>query len=326
MICAHQHHPSRGSAAQAAVRFISGVPNPGLPKKYPSYLKPIPVNQRDIEAALRAAIDRESPQLIKWLYSTWTAQADAIKYQEIRNALVTGEIDQAWLDSWSRDYAEFINERWWPVASRTMESAAGLMLNSIDGYPGSLRIGTEAISAYLRNHAAELIDDLTAQQKLAVRNVLNWGISSELGPDEMARYLRPFVGLNGPQSTAMLAYRVELEKAGLLSPEQIETKVQDYAVWLNRRRAATIAQTEVSNAFREGQLESMKQLVGPGGWLEGEQIVKTWRTAPGCCDECRDMGGETVPIDQPYSNDLMTAGAHPHCYCIDEYARMRASE
>ena len=311
------------SCAVPHVSFIAGVPNPGLPAEYPRYLKPIPVNSRSIEAALRAAVARGEQGLSQWLYSTWTANADAIKYQELRNALATGEIDQAWLDAWRAEYAKFVNESWLPSVRAAMTASSGLMLTGVDAPIGAFSLGTKNISDWIQEHGADLITELTAQEKKAVQSVLDWGMKSNLGTDEIAQYLRPIVGLNGPQADAVAAFRDSLIEEGM-EESKIIRRVEDYAAWLNRQRAATIAQTEISNAFREGQLESMQQLIAPGGWLEGEQITKQWVTAPGCCDECAAMGEEDpVPVDQPYSNGLMTAGLHPHCYCIDEYARVR---
>lgn len=48
---------------------------------------------------------------------------------------------------------------------------------------------------------------------------------------------------------------------------------------------------------------------------------KTWRInplSPDICANCIAMNGETVPLDQPFSNGNMVPAFHPHCYCTME--------
>lgn len=332
-------HPPRNRAAVRArlslaptapaarrIKLISGVPSPGLPDAYPHYLKPIPVNQRDIEAALHAALKSEAPKLEKFLYSTWTAQADAIKYQELRNAIRDGDMSEAWFEQWRKDYTDFVNNSWGPAVLRSMEASGNLMITGVDAPAGSFQLGTENIISWMNAHGGDLITGFVDTQKTAVQNILNWSINQNIGTEEAARYLRAVVGLNAQQSLAVEAYRLELTEAGKLTPEQITHQVENYAARLERRRAATIAHTEVANAYNRGGLESMRQMTGPGGWMEGETIIKTWRTAPGCCSDCADMEGEQVEVNQLFSNGFDAPGLHPTCYCILEYFRLKAGE
>jgi len=46
--------------------------------------------------------------------------------------------------------------------------------------------------------------------------------------------------------------------------------------------------------------------------------TKTWVVSglDNMCLACQEMDGETVPIDEPYSNGEMVAHLHPNCQCL----------
>jgi hypothetical protein len=46
--------------------------------------------------------------------------------------------------------------------------------------------------------------------------------------------------------------------------------------------------------------------------------TKTWVVSglDNMCLACKEMDGETVPIDEPYSNGEMVAHLHPNCQCL----------
>ncbi|EYB67406.1 hypothetical protein DEIPH_ctg041orf0001 [Deinococcus phoenicis] len=74
--------------------------------------------------------------------------------------------------------------------------------------------------------------------------------------------------------------------------------------------------TEVAAAFSAAHQQSAEQLAAE---FEVE-MVKTWHTRIDGRerDEHRAMDGETVPIDEPFSNGLMQPG-EPNCRCVVTY-------
>lgn len=55
--------------------------------------------------------------------------------------------------------------------------------------------------------------------------------------------------------------------------------------------------------------------------VTGMRAVKTWRinpASPDTCEDCVGMDGQTVPLDEPFSNGNMVPHYHPHCYCFME--------
>ena len=306
--------------------FQRGVPAPGEPEEYPYYLKPLPVNYRDVKEELEKVLRAEKPVLTRWLYSTWNAEREAIKYQEIRNALSAGAVPSAWLEQWQKDYTNFVNEVWSKSALASITRAGGLY---IDALGGSFNPGTQSIVNWITNRGGFLITNFTEQQRKAVQHIIRWGIEQGISADELARYLRPVIGLNTQQELAVINFRnqlmKELQEQGLTGKalrEAVEKKVQDYAGWLNRRRARTIADTELSFAYNQGQLEAMKQLTEPGAPLQGERIYKIWRTKGAeVCPACQELEGEMRELDDDFSAGISAPPLHPRCYCILEFKR-----
>ena len=70
-------------------------------------------------------------------------------------------------------------------------------------------------------------------------------------------------------------------------------------------RAETIARTEIAIADVQGTLTGWKA----SGLVAGKQ----WLTAPGCCDECQDLDGEQVSLDEEFDDG--DPPLHPSCRC-----------
>lgn len=72
-------------------------------------------------------------------------------------------------------------------------------------------------------------------------------------------------------------------------------------------RAETIARTESAFADTHGNIE---------GWrASGVVDKKQFLAAPDCCDECQDLDGEVVGLDDTFSDGSDGAPLHPKCRC-----------
>lgn len=70
-------------------------------------------------------------------------------------------------------------------------------------------------------------------------------------------------------------------------------------------RAETIARTEAAIADVQGQI---------AGWKAGELVAgKQWVIAPDCCDECQELDGEIVGLDDDFPDG--DPPLHPNCRC-----------
>jgi hypothetical protein len=74
----------------------------------------------------------------------------------------------------------------------------------------------------------------------------------------------------------------------------------------NPVRAEMIAQTESVNAYQTG-LQSFA--------VETGAKSKTWESLAGACTVCAPIDGETVDIDETFSNGSDRPSAHPRCRC-----------
>lgn len=70
----------------------------------------------------------------------------------------------------------------------------------------------------------------------------------------------------------------------------------------NLSRAITICRTEELNAFRDANLEAMKN----SGMVEGWE----WISEPDACEDCLANDGKQFPLDEPFDS-------HPNCRCAE---------
>lgn len=302
---------------------VPGVANPGNPPQYPHYLKPIPINTRDIEAMLLEIMEGDEFSLARWLYSTWGAEAGQIKDQEIRNALRDGQLSQAWIERWRGDYATYVNDHLQPAWKKTMGLASGA------GVPVGrflIDLNHPEVMRWMDTRMGELITNLNERQHLATQNILRRFMSMDVPPSarEVGRYLRPVTGLYKGQEKAVWNYRQRLKAEGG-SPFTVEHKVGNYAARLRRLRAETIARTEYSSAFNYGHFSGVRQ-ARDLGLLHGG-IVKIWHTAKDerVCPTCGPLHGHAIDLEgtfQVVGKTTYTPPAHPRCRCTQRFMVM----
>lgn len=72
------------------------------------------------------------------------------------------------------------------------------------------------------------------------------------------------------------------------------------------KRAMVIARTETAMADVQGNLI---------GYAEAGVERKQWIVGEGCCPECAELNGETVALDDVFSDGSDAPPAHPNCRC-----------
>jgi len=299
------------------------------PPGIPPYLKPIPINHRDIHAELRRYLNPREKRIARWLYSTWNAEREAIKFQEIRNAIRDGEVPPEWIERWQQDYARFVAEVLEPEWDQAMKAAAEKVIEGAADAGYVLPEFDEAhqrVVEWVRTRGAELITDLTAEQQAALRILIHrLGIEQQMGPEELARYLRPVIGLTQREAEAVARFREALLQDGL-DPRKVEHRAQNYAAWLNRRRAERIARTELAFAYNFGQFETVRQAVEQGH-LPRERVVKVFSTADDerVCPRCGPLDGARIGLEETFPGAtkrlpfVYVPPLHPRCRCTVIY-------
>lgn len=336
-VAKQEQAPRIGPQGDVYGAFVtSPIPRPGgfgteivpkyRPPGIPPWLKPINVNTRNVEAVLRRYTDRRHPIIARWLYSTWNANAEELTFQEIRNAIRDGEFGPEVIERWQQRYsaliAEHLEGEWRRTIGDGMTYAARGLART--GRKVMLHQTAERIARWIEARGTELAVALTETQHEALRAVIRHHLLLEpVGPEEMARRLRAIIGLTPKEAQAVQAYRLQLLAQGF-DARKVEHQVQNYAAWLNRRRALRIARTESSFAFNYGQLEIMRQAVEQG---LARRVVKTWLTARDerVCGFCGPLDGQEIMLEETFPGatrrlpNVYVPPAHPSCRCTVLY-------
>lgn len=313
------------------------VPKPGIPDSYPTYLRPIPVNTRNIAKILRGYLNDEEPALVRLLYSTWNANRESVKFQEIRNAIRDGEFSEQFMHRFREAHAKMVNEqlapKWRDAMAASAESTAEAVETAFGTFP---RFDENAgrIREWIDTRGAELVVNISRDQEQALRHILrHHTLTQPTGARELGRLIRSTVGLTEKQARAVASFRdslLELDGEDALTRKAVEHKVQNYAAYLQRLRAERIARTELSFAFNFGAFEQMRQTQDPGGLLEGETILKQFYTVADerRCSHCGPLHKQTVELEQTFPGatrrvpNTYTPPVHPNCRCTVIYIVM----
>lgn len=317
---------------------VSPLPRPGTgdgiegtQRSVPGFiLKPIPVNTRSMRTELTSIVNAETPSLTKWLYSTWNAQADVIKDQEIRNAIRDGEILPSWVESWRQDYSRLITEKLAPTWEASMMSGAQRLINGIDGLglEHDFALLGPQVEGWISSRGASLVADVTQAQADALRALLRRHVAQQpLSPSRLAQLVRPVIGLTTQENAAVSRLYTSLLDDGVPNDRAL-SRALDKASFLRRRRAERIARTEIAYAYNNGAFEAMKSLdEDPDVLFPGEIWVKEWSAnlGPRTCPWCAELDGQIVGLVETFPAvtrripNTFVPPAHPNCRCVILY-------
>ena len=160
---------------------------------------------------LRSFLNEEEPEIVKFLLRFWNNQYNSITYKELREAYLNGYITKNQLQKWQEDYSRLVTEKLAPKWEKAMEKAAAdmYMEYSYSLYDPSVWGAKE----YIVSHGAELVTQLVREQKDALNAMLRQGTYYDAETvDEIARMIRPCIGLTVPQSIANMNYYNAVKK------------------------------------------------------------------------------------------------------------------
>lgn len=284
------------------------------------------IQKADAEALvlqqLRSFLDANEPGLVRFLLNTWQSQGKAITYKELREAILAGDIDPQVLEDWMQDYARFVKIHMMPAWEKAIATGAANLSVSSRGF----RFNTmaDAVRTWTENHAAEFITNVTTTQLDGLRAVIRRAAALEhTSVDDLARVIRPMIGLSKPQAEANMRYFDKLIESGT-SPKRAKDLSIRYAARQHRLRAFSIARTEYATAYNTGAYEGTKQAQAAG--LMGT-TVKVWATGldERVCSICGKMEKDEVDMDQPFNipgkswSTTLYPPAHPSCRCAVIY-------
>lgn len=183
-------------------------------------------------------------------------------------------------------------------------------------------------TAYAQTQVATLVTRIDDETRKVIRGLVARGFEQgkdengktrNLTPAQVARVIKPHIGLNAPQSLALENRRNSLIDAGL-SGAELDAAVGVYREKLLRDRSKLIARTEVLTAQNKGAGAAWATAQDAG--LLMPETVRVWissSTSPRTCPACLRMHGKQAPVggffDSPDFGQVSEPPLHPACRC-----------
>lgn len=252
----------------------------------------------DLLQKLRSFLDAKEPGLVKLLVNTFQTQGKAISYKELREAILAGDISiELWQD-WQQDYAKFVVEHLQPQWKEAMEAAAQITANK---YPGwHFDPMTDGIREWTEQRAADFVTSVSNTQIEGLRAVIHKAAAMDfMGVDELAKVIRPMVGLTAPQSAANLRYYTNLIDNGIKQEKAKELCLR-YAARQNRARGVTIARQELAMAYNTGAHHAVQQAIDKG-YMKDVFKVACCADDERVCPICGALDGAVVGMNEEFS-------------------------
>lgn len=284
--------------------------------------KAAPANSRE---RLLELLDQKEPRLVRFLARMWKDQGADLTYQELRQMILTGQIDAATIEQWRQDYSRFVTGQLMPEWRVMMDEAVSAFH---DRWPAwSFDPNTEQIAAYTARHAAELVTNSTGQQIEAIRAMVQRAATvQDLTVDQLARVIRPTIGLYKGQAVANLNYYntvrdTLLKQNPSMRRETAEKRAREaavkYAAKQHRYRAHMIARTELAFGYNAGEYYGVRQAQAQG--LLGRVRKKNVDAGDDrVCPVCKSMRGLVLDLNDPFPSGRMFPPHHPHCRCVED--------
>jgi SPP1 gp7 family putative phage head morphogenesis protein len=244
----------------------------------------------------------------------WRAEGRLINAEEVKKLLQGNE---EYIDSFEEEFSKFVNDK----IARLWRSGAGSGVGAFQIALSRLGAETEyedlsdSIQKWINDSAGKLISNVTENQREAIKVILeHYTVTEFKAPQAIAVILEPAIGLTAQQGRALVRYRASLEAQTGLWASTVDALTQRRADDLKRKRALTIARTETTNAFNEGQQIKINRM------LEKEEIkgpvLKEWITSEDekVCKICGPLDGIRVPLNGRFGS-LNGPSAHPNCRC-----------
>lgn len=280
---------------------------------------------------LRSFLDKKEPELVYILVNTWASQRKAITYKELREAILAGDVTEEHMQEWWEDYNRFVVLFLRPAWQEAMEAAVADLKKKypkwyFDPY-------AEGVQGWCERGAARFVTEVTETQREGLRAVVQRAATlQDMSVDDLARTIRPMVGLTRPQAVANLRYYETLIANGTSEERARDLSIR-YAARQHRYRGYNIARTELAFAYNQGGYEGVKQAQAAG--FMGE-TVKVWSTADDerVCPICGALEGKRIAMDDDFDFTTRLAGrpgaetimrvppAHPGCRCAVKYVEV----
>jgi hypothetical protein len=198
-------------------------------------------------------------------------------------------------------------------------ASAGVVAVKAAGARISFALHDFDVIAAARHDAARMVTGVTLETQAGIRTIITEAVSGLHTPREAARLIRPMIGLTKRQAIAVERFRVaQIAEKGLTKATAL-ARAERYAAKLLKRRAETIARTEIIRACANGQLAAWNAAAQRGKLLQGAR--KRWMVTKDdrLCPRCRAMDQQTVRLagdfQGPHGDSVPAPPLHPNCRC-----------
>lgn len=276
---------------------------------------------------LSTYVDSHSDQPAEILARLWNDQQEAISYQEIREAVLNGDLDEETIQRWMVDYSIMAATKFAPVwmAAAAAGGTRQPLTRDIEGYSYNPR--EKGVRRWVSDHSRDMITAITQEQRAAVRAMIGRAVDGKYTVDELSRVIRPCIGLNRPQAEANLRYyetirdnllanhpRMKVESA----QKQAQEMAVKYAERQHRQRAYMVAETELVTAYNQGAEQSVRQAQQQGK-LGAVRRIGSTADDERVCRRCAGKHGKEIPPEDG------TPPWHPRCRCAIAYEPIEAA-
>lgn len=269
---------------------------------------------------LHALADRLTPELRRRLDKALAGLQDSASLAEIERALRTS--DAFLLHDLASTLPSQLSASVAVLAKIFAQGAdvgRQLLLHAAQGARIGMRFDSTNLfaQAAAKRSAAELVTRITQETRKAIRSMVVRGFADGTPPRELARLIKPIIGLTEKQALAVAKLKSRLIAEGLSQTATAE-RVASVASRYRRARALTIARTEVIRASADGQMAAWQEAVGKG--LLAASSQKVWITTADdrLCRFCRPLDGTVATLGTKFRTALGRVDGpplHPNCRC-----------
>lgn len=238
-------------------------------------------------------------------------------YSDLEAAILDGHLND--LIDWQARYAEVVNGTLAPMWAMAMAAAAKkatkekVILDDSDVF----------VKAWIQTHGGELITRLSEESRRAVAAIILRGQAERILPRDMAKQIRPLIGLTEIQAQANVNYREKIYRSYLeggasstVAAARADKAAVKYASQQHRFRAETIVHTELAFAYNRGAHMGVSQAVSDRLMGRCEMVWSTAGTNR-VCGRCLALK-DTV-VGHTDESGVTLPPLHPRCRCAIMY-------
>lgn len=261
---------------------------------------------------LDAYINSLGKEPVEWLAREVQSWGE-FSYRELETAILDGHLND--LIDWQARYADVVNNNLAPMwAAAAKKATKGqVVLDDSDVF----------VKAWIKAHGGELITQLSEESRRAVAAIILRGQAERILPRDMAKQIRPLIGLTEAQTQANINYREKVYRtyaeggaASSVAAARADKAALRYAGKQHRARAETIVHTELAFAYNRGAHMGVSQAISDRLMGRCEMVWSTAGTNR-VCGRCLALK-DTV-VGHTDESGVTLPPLHPRCRCAIMY-------